>query len=126
MVKLGYVIHYVVDVGAALAFFEKGFSLARRFLHESGAYGELDTGETCLAFASRELGKSNFGRPITPPADLPSCEIALVVENVGKAIAGAVKAGAEVVAEPVVKPWGQTVGWVRSPDGILIEVCTAI
>ena len=54
--KFGYTIVYVPDVPASLAFFEKAFGVARRFLHESGDYGELNTGETTLAFATHALG----------------------------------------------------------------------
>ena len=58
--QLGYTIAYVPDVAASLAFFERAFGLQRRFLHESGSYGELDTGSTTLAFAAHELGDMNF------------------------------------------------------------------
>ena len=58
--KLGYTIVYVPDVAASLQFFECAFGLKRRFLHESGTYGELDTGETTLSFAAHSLGESNF------------------------------------------------------------------
>ena len=40
--KLGYTIVYVPDVSASLAFFENAFGMKRKFLHESGTYGELD------------------------------------------------------------------------------------
>jgi lactoylglutathione lyase len=46
-----------------LAFFEKAFGLKRKFVHESGTYGELDTGETALAFAAHELGAGSA--PVT-------------------------------------------------------------
>ncbi len=58
--KFGYCIFYVDSVEATLAFFEEAFQLQRRFLHESGAYGELNTGETVLAFASHEMGVANL------------------------------------------------------------------
>jgi catechol 2,3-dioxygenase-like lactoylglutathione lyase family enzyme len=58
--KLGYTIIYVPNVAESLSFFESAFGLSRRFLHESGDYGELETGETTLAFASHELGNANF------------------------------------------------------------------
>jgi len=50
--KYGYTIMYVTDVAASLAFFEKAFGFVHRFLHESGDFGELETGETALAFCS--------------------------------------------------------------------------
>ena len=58
--KLGYAIIYVPNVDASLSFFESAFGLSRRFFHESGDYGELETGETTVAFASLALGKMNF------------------------------------------------------------------
>jgi catechol 2,3-dioxygenase-like lactoylglutathione lyase family enzyme len=47
-----YVLLYVNDVAASLAFYEKAFGLARRFFHDDNgkAYGELETGATRLAF----------------------------------------------------------------------------
>ena len=51
-----YTILYVADVPASLRFFEAAFGFERRFLHESGSYGELQTGETTLSFAAHELG----------------------------------------------------------------------
>ncbi len=47
--KLGCTIVYVPEVSASLAFFENAFGLKRKFLHESGTYGEMDTGETTLS-----------------------------------------------------------------------------
>jgi hypothetical protein len=35
-----------------------------------------------------------------------------------------VAAGALPAAEPVRKPWGQTVAYVRDLDGFLVELCT--
>ena len=37
-----------------------------------------------------------------------------------------VAAGAQALAAPVTKPWGQTVAYVRCPDGTLVELCTAM
>jgi catechol 2,3-dioxygenase-like lactoylglutathione lyase family enzyme len=126
--KFGYTIIYVPNVAASLAFFEKAFGLKTRFLHESG-YGELDTGETTLAFACHELGKSNVpgGYIAVDASFLPlGIEIALVTDSVGEAYHRAVLAGAVSVMEPIEKPWGQTVSYVRSPDGILVELCSPI
>jgi lactoylglutathione lyase len=53
-VSLGYVILFVKDVAASLAFYEKAFGLTKRFFHDDNgkAYGELETGATRLAFVS--------------------------------------------------------------------------
>ncbi len=53
-----YTILYVQDVGRSLSFYEQALGLKRGFLHDSGDYGELVTGETKLAFSSRALMES--------------------------------------------------------------------
>lgn len=127
--KLGYSIVYVPDVAASLVFFEQAFGLTRRFLHESGSYGELDTGATTLSFAAHELGDMNFAGGLVHADNSVQplgFEIALVTDDVPAAHARALAAGAREMAAPVHKPWGQVVSYVRCPDGILVELCTPI
>jgi lactoylglutathione lyase len=127
--KFGYAIVYVGDVPASLAFFEQAFGLSRRFLHESGAYGELNTGATTLAFAAHTLGTANLPEGYiaadTSPKPL-GMEIGLVTPNVATAHTTAVAAGAKEIAPPKIKPWGQTVSYVRCPDGTLVELCSPV
>lgn len=125
--KLGYTIVYVPDVAASLTFFETAFKLPRRFLHESGDYGELDTGATTLAFASHALGDSHFAGGMVRASDSAQplgMEIALVTDEVDQAYQTAMAAGAIGLMEPSLKPWGQTVAYVRCPAGTLIELCS--
>ena len=127
--NFGYTIVYVPDVAASLAFFEAAFGCKRRFLHESGVYGELDTGATALSFAAHELGDMNFrgGHVHADRSAQPlGFEIAFVTDDVATAHARAVAAGATELAAPQAKPWGQTVSYVRCPDGILVELCTPV
>ncbi|MDR0212545.1 MAG: VOC family protein [Comamonas sp.] len=125
--KLGYTIIYVPDVSASLDFFHRAFGISRRFLHESGTYGELDTGQTTLAFAAHELGELNFpGGHIEAHSSIKPLgfEIALVTEDVELAHRNALSAGAVEMATPVAKPWGQVVSYLRCPDGTMVELCT--
>lgn len=127
--KLGYTIVYVPDVAASLAFFERAFGLSTKFLHESGTYGELDTGETTLSFAAHDLGDLNFtgGHVHADTSAQPlGFEIALVTADVPAAHANAVAVGARELAPPLAKPWGQVVSYVRCPDGVLVELCTPV
>lgn len=127
--KLGYTIIYVPDVTASLTFFERAFDLNRKFLHESGTYGELDTGETTLSFAAHALGDMNFagGHVHADTSTQPlGFEIALVTDDVPAAHARAIAAGAREMAAPSQKPWGQVVSYLRCPDGTLVELCTPI
>lgn len=127
--KLGYTIIYVPHVEESLGFFERAFGFSRRFLHESGDYGELETGETTLAFASYELGNLNLpngfvaARESSKPLGF---EVALVTAEVAEAHAKALAAGAAEIKAPEAKPWGQLVSYVRCPDGILVEICSPV
>ncbi|WP_413990116.1 VOC family protein [Labrys okinawensis] len=123
--KLGYVIHYVPDVGATCAFYKAAFGLETRFIAD-GEFAELVTGETALGFADEKfvetmLGPIQRNRPDTPPAGV---EIAFVVDDVEIAYRKAVLHGAASVTRPVRKPWGQVVAYVRDNNGALVEICT--
>ncbi|MCB1884060.1 MAG: VOC family protein [Geminicoccaceae bacterium] len=126
--KLGYVVLYVPDVAEAVAFYESAFGLARRFVHESGDFAEMETGATALAFASEAIMESQGFpyRRTRPDADPPGVEVALVTDDVDGAYARATEAGAVPASPPVTKPWGQTVAYVRDPNGYLVEVCSPV
>ncbi|MEA9356467.1 VOC family protein [Bacteriovorax sp. PP10] len=126
--KLGYVIYYVSSVEETILFYEKAFSMKRKFVHESGEYGELDTGETTLSFASFTMADSNgIGfKKRDPSFQSSDMEIGLVSENVAESHHSAVASGAVEVKKPEVKPWGQTVSYVRDLNGFLIELCSPI
>jgi lactoylglutathione lyase len=127
--KFGYTIVYVTDVAASLNFFTQAFGLERRFLHESGEYGELETGETALGFARHDLAETHFpgGHVEAHNSAKPlGMEIAFVTPDVPSAHRRAIAAGASELSAPAEKPWGQVVSYVRCPDGTLVELCTPI
>jgi lactoylglutathione lyase len=127
--KLGYTIVYVPNVSASLTFFQQAFGLQQKFLHESGDYGELNTGETTLAFAAHTLGAMHFPQGFVRASDSKQplgMEIALVTADVQAAHAAALTHGATELAAPAPMPWGQTVSYVRAPDGTLVELCTPV
>lgn len=125
--QFAYTIVYVADVAASLDFFERAFGLTRRFLHESGDYGELETGTTALAFAQHATARGSLGQDYVA-ADASRAplgmEIGLACADVSAAYDRAIAAGATGLHEPVTKPWGQTVAYLRCPDGTLVELCT--
>lgn len=127
--KFSYTILYVKNVAQSVAFYERAFGLKQRFIHESGQYAEMDTDVTSLAFASNELAHSNLpqGFQENNLSKLPAgIEIAFVTDDVAVAFLQAQEAGAIAVVNPKVKPWGQTVAYVRDLDGILIELCSPV
>ena len=127
--QLGYVIVYVPDVAGALSFWERAFGFERRFLHESGTYGELNSGDTTIGFAAHELGLDNLPSGYVRASDSLKplgMEMALVTTDVNVGVSKAIEVGATLLKAPVVKPWGQTVAYVRTPDGTLVELCTPV
>ncbi len=124
--KFGYTILYVDDVASTLDFYGKAFGLPTRFLHDSGTYGELETGATALAFVSRAMMREIGKTPEAPVLDRPTSEIALVTDDVPAAVARALSAGARLVADTREMPWGQTLAYVGDLDGFLVELCTPI
>ena len=123
--KLGYVIVYVTDVAATVAFYERAFGLQARFVHESGTYAELETGGTALAFAAESMPAFPGGFAPNRRSERPAgAEVGLVTDDVDALYKQAVAAGALATLEPTVKPWGQAVAYVRDLDGFLVELCS--
>lgn len=127
--KLGWVIHYVPDVAATLAFYEKAFGLKRGMLTPDAEFGTLVTGETTLAFCNEDFarhGGSIAFAPVRADKPAPAFEIALVTDDVEMAYAHAIASGAVPVEPPTRKPWGQVVSYMRDCNGFLVEICSPI
>ena len=58
--KYAYTIIYVENVPETIEFYKKAFGFEQKFVTPENDYGELISGETTIAFASIELGNSNF------------------------------------------------------------------
>ena len=121
-----YTILYVADVKTTLEFYRDAFGFDILFLHESGDYGELQTGGTKLCFSSFAL-MQQIGKDVatTPPAK-PSFELAFETDDVAAGVSRAMAAGAVLVSNVAQMAWGQTLAYVRAPEGTLIEICTPV
>lgn len=129
MIKFAYTILYVQNVTKAVEFYENAFGFSRKFIAPDNDYAELLVGETTLSFASVTLAQSNLkdGFTASQLTEKPfGIEIGFTTDNVEETLAKAANAGATIVENPKTKPWGQTVAYVRDPDGFLIEICTAM
>ncbi|MGL5009060.1 MAG: VOC family protein [Paracoccaceae bacterium] len=126
--RFGYAILYVPDVPATMDHYEAAFGLRPKFLHDSGTYGELETGTTTLAFAAEDLAELH-GLTLRPNrrADLAAgFEIALVSPDPDAAYARAAAQGATALSPPKDMPWGQRVAYLRDINGCLVEICSEI
>ena len=124
--NLKYVILYVENVESALTFYQEAFGLSRKMLHESGDYGEIDTGTTSLSFSSLSLMTALGKNPAKPDAEAPVFEIAFETDDVPGALRKAVDAGGELVQDVRDEPWGQTTSYIRDPNGFLVEICSPV
>jgi catechol 2,3-dioxygenase-like lactoylglutathione lyase family enzyme len=127
-VRLGYVIVYVPDVQRAVDFYGHAFGTQPRFVHETGQYAELETGATVLAFADETTttSTSDVFEPNRASKKAAGAEVAFLVDDVPAAFARALAAGATPVVEPIAKPWGQIISYVRDLNGFLVELCTEL
>jgi lactoylglutathione lyase len=122
-----YTILYVKDVVATVEFYTKAFGLETGFVTPEADYGEVITGSTTLSFANLELGNSNIKSGFvqstmdTKPFGI---ELAFVSENIEETWNQAISAGATVLESIETKVWGQQVGYLRDPNGFLLEICT--
>ncbi|MBS7255700.1 VOC family protein [Flavobacterium branchiicola] len=129
MVKFGYTILYVEDVEKSIAFYENVFGFTRKFISPGSDYGELNTGETTISFASKKLAAQNLKEGFLESnlEDKPfAIELGFITDEVGELVQKATSFGAVLVTEPAKKPWGQIVAYVRDTDGFLIEICTEV
>lgn len=127
--KYAYTILYVDNVKETIEFYQKAFGFQPKFVTPENDYGELISGETTIAFASKELGLSNFSKGYKPLTNEPKptgIEMAFVSEDIEADFKKAIEMGAIEYEQLQEKPWGQKVGYVRDNNGFLIEICTPI
>ena len=58
---------------------------------------------------------------LTPPGVM----LVLVTDNIEADWARALAAGASAIAPPERKPWGETAGFLRDVNGLIVELCAA-
>ena len=125
--KLGYTILFVESVPDTVAFYEAAFGLELGMVMPTGEYGEMNTGQTKLAFAANSFVKTLSGvafEAAGPTKAAPPIELGLVTDAVEAAYDRALQAGAVAVKPPERKPWGQLVRYVRDNNGFLVELCS--
>ncbi len=116
-----YVVLVVEELDRSLRFYTEVLGLELR--SRSGAFAQLETGQTRLALYERRAMADTLGRAIrAPDPDAPGFEIGFVVDDADAAYAELVGAGAAPVTPPADRPWGQRTGYVGDPDGHLIEL----
>ncbi|OBQ52091.1 VOC family protein [Halodesulfovibrio spirochaetisodalis] len=122
--KLAYVTLYVDDIQAAIKFYQNVLGLELRFLHESGMYAEMETGDTVLSFSHHELATQLVPQGYQkahPDNEALGMQIGFDVENVTETYKKALEHGASTISKPEIKPWNFEAAMVKDPTGHLVE-----
>jgi lactoylglutathione lyase len=113
---------YVDDVAGSLKFFEDVLGSKCAYKDEEVRYAQLAGDGTNLAFVDTKMMKDAMGAGWK--ADKPDgFELTFVTDDVDGLLAKAIAAGAILVKEPMEAFWSKRVAYVKSPQGILIELC---
>ncbi|KAI5074737.1 hypothetical protein GOP47_0010698 [Adiantum capillus-veneris] len=120
-----YTVLYVEDVKRSLDFYSKAFGFKIRRLDDSHKWGELDSGPTTIAFTPIEQRETAITGGVHIPTKgehRPNIELSFSFDDFDAAFKHAIECGAEEVAKPEGKVWGQKAGYVRDLDGVVIRL----
>lgn len=116
-----YIILVVEDLDRSLEFYTTVLGL--ELGHRAGEYAQFETGSTRLSLYTRRAMSETLGMPLHPPSShTPGFEIGFKVEDVDAAYNLLIERGAQPLAAPTGRAWGQRTAYVRDPDGHLIEL----
>jgi catechol 2,3-dioxygenase-like lactoylglutathione lyase family enzyme len=119
---------FVENLEAAIAFYQSAFGFSVKFYDKAYEFAELDAAGLSLGLATHACGEkmmpNHFPKPVSKR--LEGVELAFYTDDVQAWFDQALTAGAEQLTAPAEMPWGQTVAYVRAPDGTVIGLCTRL
>lgn len=121
MDRIGYVILYVSDLDASIAFYRDAVGLPYRFT--DAGYAEFGTEGTRFALYERRRAEWLTGRTVTPG---PAAEIVLLVDDVDAHASRLADLGTTVLSGPADRPWGHRTVHIADPDGFVVELAEEI
>ncbi|STX81597.1 Glyoxalase-like domain [Legionella busanensis] len=126
--KLTYTILYVNNVTDSVEFYQKAFGIKPRFIHESGDYAEMETGEVILAFCAHNLARNIIKKSYLKASrdQLIGSQISFEPHNLKEAYETALENGAKSVSPPEVKPWGWESAILMDLEGHIVEIAKEI
>ena len=121
MDRIAYVILYVADLDASIAFYRDVLGLPYRFV--DAGYAEFGTDGTRFALYERRRAEWLTGQPVTPG---PAAEIVLLVDDVDAEAARLESLGTTILTGPADRPWGHRTIHLADPDGFVVELAQEI
>ncbi len=120
--SVDYIVLYVGDLDASLAFYRDVLGLPFKF-QESG-YAEFATPGTKFALYERRRLPELIGRDASGGG--PAGEVLFLVDDIDKEAERLRGLGVEILAGPVDRPWGHRTLHVCDPDGFVVELAQEI
>jgi lactoylglutathione lyase len=118
---LGYLILYVSDLPASVAFYRDVVGLQHKFT--DAGYAEFATGETRFALYERRRAAWLTG---ADPVPGPAGEVVFVVDDVDSQAMRLTCLGIDVLSGPADRPWGHRTAHITDPDGFVVEFAQPI
>jgi len=121
MDRVGYVILYVRDLAASIAFYRDVLGLPFKF--EDAGYAEFATHGT--RFALYELRRAEWltGRTAAPG---PAAEVVFLVDDVDAHARRLAAGGVSIISGPADRPWGHRTVHLQDPDAFIVELAQEI
>jgi lactoylglutathione lyase len=119
--RIGYVILYVSDLDASIAFYRDVIGLPYRFT--DAGYAEFGTDGTRFALYERRRAEWLTAQPVTPG---PAAEIVLLVDDVDAHASRLTALDTTILSGPADRPWGHRTLHVADPDGFVVEFAQEI
>ncbi|MDP9342029.1 MAG: VOC family protein [Actinomycetota bacterium] len=120
--SLGYVILYVCDLEASVAFYRDVVGLP--FNLRDAGYAEFVTGETRFGLLERTRASDLIRRE--PTEGGPAGEVLFLVEDVDAEAKRLRGLGVEFLSGPMDRPWGHRALHLLDPDGFVVELAQKI
>jgi lactoylglutathione lyase len=119
--RVGYVILYVSDLAASIAFYRDVVGLPFKF--EDAGYAEFATEGTRFALYERRRAEWLTGREVSPG---PAAEVVFLVDDVDAHARRLATLGVPILTGPADRPWGHRTLHVADPDAFVVEFAQEI
>ena len=119
--EIGYVILYVADLDASVAFYRDVVGLTYKFT--DAGYAELDGGAVRFGLYERRRAEWLTGSTVTPGA---GGEVVVTVPSVDAVVDRLRAAQVPLLSGPADRPWGHRTVHVPDPDGFVVEFAEEI
>ncbi len=121
MDRVGYIILYVGDLAASIAFYRDVLGLPFKF--QDAGYAEFSTKGTRFALYEKRRAEWLTGRTVTPG---PAAEVVFMVDDVDAYARRLAGSGISIISGPADRPWGHRTIHLLDPDAFIVELAQDI